>query len=325
MLAPRAPVRTQRFYLARRAERDGSGITIERHHAAAPGEVLLRVRTDDGMVIEALRDACLAVEVGPEALPAAPRIGQVDQVLADGTRICHVRYRYEADMPLPGDAAAGTFDALPLRCALVEQTNPAGQSRSYAYAHHLLVRYTTYTGFAHGLQWVSLALLRERWSGVALDDAQLAERHPIGIGNSYQARAVRTTTADGRNEVAIAYLDEDTSRVTEPDGGVLEYRFDANWLAIGVHRIASDGTRRSLGRREWDRDGMLLADVDADGAATRYGYDASGNLVTVTDAQGHVTRVGYDADYLPVTVTDALGHATTSRYDAAGHLVEPRH
>jgi RHS repeat-associated protein len=324
MLAPRAPARAQRFYLARRVERDGTGITIERQHDARPGEVLLRVRTDDGLLIEALRDSYLPIETEPERVPAAPRIGQVDQVLPDGSRVCQVRYRYEAEVHLPRsiDAASDAFDTLPLRCNLVEQRNIADQSRTYAYEHHLLVRYTTYSGFAHGLEWVSLAFLRERWAGIGLDDAQLAARHPIGTHNSYQARAVRTTTADGRNEVAIAYVDADTTRVTEPDGGVLEYRFDANWLATEVRRIGPDGSVRPLGRREWDRDGMLLADVDADGAATRYAYDAAGNLSTVTDAQGHVTHIGYDANNLPTVVTDALGHATHSHYDDAGRLVE---
>ena len=317
MLAPRAAVRTERFYLSRRAERDGTGITIERHHAAQPGEVLLRVRQDDGMVIEAMRDACLPAETGPDQLSGAPRIGRIDQVLADGTRVCHVRYRYEAELPLV--QADGTQ---PLRCNLVEQTNISGHGRRYAYRHHLLVRYTTYTGFEHGLQWVSLSFLRERWAGNTLDDAMLAERHPISTDNSYQARAVRTTTADGRNEVAIAYVDADTTRVTEPDGGILEYTFDANWLATSVRRVGPDRSMRLLGAREWDRDGMLLADVDADGAATRYGYDAAGNLTSVTDAQDHVTRIDYDADNLPVVVTDALGHATQSRYDKSGRLIE---
>jgi len=306
MLPPRSPARTQRFDLTRRSERDGSGITIERFHDAHPGQVLLRVRTDDGLVIEALRDVYL---LAGEEQHAPPRIGRVEQVLPDGSRICHARYRYAATTLQTG-------------CDLVAQTNIADELRTYAYEHHLLVRYTTYGGFVHGLQWVSLAALRERWSGVVLDDAQLGGRHPIGIDNSYQARAVRTITADGRNEVSIAYIDADTTHVTEPDGGILEYRFDANWLATDVRRNAPDGKARALGRRQWDRDGMLLADVDADGVATRYGYDATGNLTTVTDAQGHVTRIDYDASNQPVAVTDALGHATTSRYDEAGRLIE---
>ncbi|WP_426171409.1 RHS repeat-associated core domain-containing protein [Pseudoduganella sp. R-34] len=324
MLAPRSPIRTQRYYLARRAERDGSGITIERNHAARPGEVLLRVRTDDGLTIEALRDTYLPVESGPEPQFAAPRIGSIEQVLPDGTRLCHVRYRYEADLPdlVTATAPAGSFEALPLRCNLVEQSNIADQSRSYTYKHHLLVHYTTYSGFAHGLEWVSLAFLRERWADNALDDAQLSERCAITVGNSYQARAVRTTTADGRDEVQIAYIDADTTRVTEPDGGVLEYQFNSQWLATSVHRIGPDGSPRSLGRREWDRDGMLLADIDADGNDSRYSYDSAGNLISITDAQQNVTRIEYDAHNQPIAVTDALGYTTRTAYDGAGRIAD---
>ncbi|SFG42779.1 RHS repeat-associated core domain-containing protein [Duganella sp. CF458] len=324
MLTPRTPVRTQRYYLTRRAERDGSGITIERNHAAQPGEVLLRVRTDDGLTIEALRDAHLPVEFGPGPQPAAPRIGRIEQVLPDGTRLCHVRYRYEAALPdlVAATAPAGSFEALPLRCNLVEQSNIADQSRSYTYKHHLLQQYTTYSGFAHGLEWVSLAFLRERWAGNALDDAQLSERCPITIDNSYQARAVRTTTADGRDEVQLTYIDADTTRVTEPDGGVLEYQFNSQWLATGVHRIGPDGGRRSLGRREWDHDGMLLADIDADGNDNRYNYDSTGNLISLTDAQQNVTRIEYDSHNQPIAITDALGHTTRTAYNNAGRITE---
>jgi RHS repeat-associated protein len=322
MRAPQAPVPVRRYYLARREERDGQALIIERHHDARPGDVLLRVRTDDGLMIEALRDDLLLAEYGPDGRPMAPRIGRIEQVLPDGTRLCHVRYHYEVD-PLPAaDPATDAFTALPPRCALVRQTNLAGQSRSYSYQCHLLVRYTTYTGFAHGLEWVSLGFLRERWAGNQLGDADLDARYPVSLGNSYQARAVRTTTDDGRAEVHIAYLDADTTRVTEPDGGILEYTFNANWLATDVRRITPDGKSRSLGRREWDRDGMLLADIDADGAATRYGYDSTGNLTSITDAQLHVTRIDYDTSNLPVAITDALGHTTHSRYDDAGRLVE---
>ncbi|WBS02560.1 hypothetical protein OU994_30710 [Pseudoduganella sp. SL102] len=91
------------------------------------------------MMIEALRDAYLSVEIEQD-LAAAPRIGQVDQVLADGTRVCHVRYRYEVDALPPAGAASGSFDALPLRCDLVEQFNIVGQSRTQGYEHRLLAR-----------------------------------------------------------------------------------------------------------------------------------------------------------------------------------------
>ena len=99
------------------------------------------------------------------------------------------------------------------------------------------MQYTTYSGFAHGLEWVSLAALRARWADSPLSDAELAADHPVTLDTSYQARATRTTTADGLDEARIAYLDEDTTRLTEADGGILEYTFNEQWLATDVRRI----------------------------------------------------------------------------------------
>ena len=55
MLAPSAPIATQRFALVRSEGRDGRGISIDRFMEAKPGEVLLRLRSDDGSVLEAMR------------------------------------------------------------------------------------------------------------------------------------------------------------------------------------------------------------------------------------------------------------------------------
>ena len=74
MLSPRHAGGTQRFDLTRSAERDGSGIAIERHYDARPGDVLLRVCTDDGLVIHALRDDLLA----EDGRSAPPRIGRIE-------------------------------------------------------------------------------------------------------------------------------------------------------------------------------------------------------------------------------------------------------
>lgn len=96
--------------------------------------------------------------------------------------------------------------------------------------------------------------------------------------------------------------------------------FDANWLITEVRRI-DHGQAVPLGRREWDRDGMLLADIDANGAATRYAYDAAGNLLSSTDALGNRSTIAYDEHNQPVRFTDALGNITRRAYDAAGRPV----
>jgi RHS repeat-associated protein len=297
MLAAGAPVRTERFMLTHSAARDGGGVSIAAWPDAMPGELLLRVSDDHGTVIEAMRDG----EAGER-----PRIGRVDEVLDDGTRICHVRYSYALD---PGAESPDS----PLN--LVSQTDVLGHSRTYSYHHHLLAACTSYGGFAQVLEWVSLAALRARWSGSAS-----AADYPITAGSSYQARAIASRAADGSEGagIVISYLDMDTTRVCE-NGDVLDYTFDSNWLVTDIRRV-KDGVSTPLGSREWDRNGMLLADTDSLGRTTRFSYDAAGNLTSSVDAAGHTTRIAYDAANQPVSVTDPLGHVTRRTFDAAGRL-----
>ena len=288
-----APLCVERFVLTRSAARDGSGISIALRLDAKPGQLLLRVTSDDGAVVEAMRD---------DATSETPRIGRVEEVLEDGTRICHVRYAYARD------ADAESPD-------LISQTDVLGHSRTYAYRHHLLTACTSYGGFTQVVEWVSLASLRARWSGHTS-----GTDYPITPGTSYQARAIASRAADGSEGagLAISYLNMDTTRVSE-NGDVLDYTFDSNWLVTNVSRI-KDGVSTPLGSREWDRNGLLLADTDSLGRTTRFAYDVSGNLVTSTDPAGHITSIAYDSANQPVSMTDPMGHVTQRTFDAAGRL-----
>ena len=87
MLAPTAPVATERFELVRSEGRDGRGVSIERFLDAKAGAVLLRLCSDDEVMVEAMR--------ADDSMPI--RIGSIEEVLRDGSRVCHVRYRYAAD------------------------------------------------------------------------------------------------------------------------------------------------------------------------------------------------------------------------------------
>jgi RHS repeat-associated protein len=311
MLDAGAAVRTERFYLARSAGSDGRGIDIESWPHALPGALLLRVTSDDGTVVEALR------EEGHGGLPdphGKPRIGRVEELVEDGARICHVRYQYAPDESPKDHVFPGAS------CDLVRQTNVLGDFRTYTYHRHLLTACTSYTGFVQVLEWVSLAALRARWAGSTLGDAELAAEYPITQGTSYQARAIASRAADGSEGVGLAlrYLDIDTTRVTD-NGDVLDYTFDHNWLVTGVKRVA-DGVPTLLGTRDWDRNGLLLADRDSLGRTTRFTYDAAGNLTSSTDAGGVTTRIAYDDANRPVSITDPMGHITRRTYDAAGQL-----
>jgi RHS repeat-associated protein len=149
----------------------------------------------------------------------------------------------------------------------------------------------------------------------------LSELFPITLENSYQARATATTTEDGSDQIGIDYIDDDTTRVTEASGAVLDYTFDANWLVTKVARVpANGGLPKVLGERKWDNDGMLLRDSNAAGIGNRYVYDTAGNLTSSTDPAGNQTRLTYDEHNQPIAVTDALGRTSTQTYDAAGRL-----
>jgi len=335
MLDAGAPLRAERFVLVRSAARDGRGFSVAVWPEALPGELMLRVAGDDGTVLEAIREEAYA-SGRADAIPGAPqagmpdthgrpRIGRVEEVLGDGTRICHVRYGYVTDPgPVPGlqTASDARQDPIPLARSfnLTSQTDALGHTRTYAYHHHLLTACTSYTGFAQVVEWISLAALRARWAGSALDDAALATEYPITRDTSYQARAIASRAADGSEGagLAIHYLDIDTSRVCE-NGDVLDYTFNANWLVTGISRV-TDGRSTSLGRRDWDSNGMLLAETDSMGHTTRYTYDAAGNLTSSRDAAGYITRIAYDEANQAVAITDPMGHVSTRSYDAAGRL-----
>jgi RHS repeat-associated protein len=358
---PEAPLACGRYYLSRSQAADGQGFNVERFPQAQVESVLLRVRTDDGICLEALRAPLLQEEIEREATEkmqaeragtvqtnatgqspsrSLPRIGQIDQVFANGSRLCHVRYSYAPDAGLNpahlDDLLEQTlppvippqprqpfeqFSALPQRFNLVAQSDILGHSRHYRYRHHLLEGYSTYTGFEHTLEWVSLESLHLRWDDFPLSDAQLRGFYPVTLDNSYRARAIRTATSDGSEPYLIEYPDPDTTRLTEPGGGVFLYTFNDDGLATRVHQILPDGSVNSLGRREWDDDGMLLADIDAMGHAKRYTYDAAGNLISSTDALGYTTHIGYDSTNRVNRVTDALGHSSHNEYDAQGRLL----
>jgi RHS repeat-associated protein len=309
MLEPGEAVRAERFSLRRSAGRDGNGVSIESFRDVKPGGLLLRVRQDDGHILEAMREQTL--------MPShEPRIGQVDEVRPDGERIRHVRYVYEAEAAILTEAPS----ALPERFNLVSQTNIAGHARHYRYRHHLLQSCTSYSGFRHILSWVSLEELRARWRGDDIQDGIEKMLFPITLDNSYQARATMTAGEDGSDALQLDYPSTDATRVTDAVGGVLEYTFDNNWLAVEVRRINVDNSSASLGRRHWDRDGMLMAEINAEGNGTRYTYDGAGNLTSTTDALGRTSRIEYDGENQPIALTDPLGHTSRLHYDASGRI-----
>src|SRR6185437_13232349 len=118
--------------------------------------------------------------------------------------------------------------------------------------------------------------------------------------------------------------------------------------AIAPAASANDRTTYSL----YDAVGLHVANVDAEGHVTTYGYDGAGNRTVVTQyvvalsaaqldalqgtpdwatlqgdlaslasANDHITRTFYDVANRAVATLDAAGYVTTTGYDAAGRVV----
>lgn len=111
-------------------------------------------------------------------------------------------------------------------------------------------------------------------------------------------------TADGRRAWRVGPHGDRETWIHDAEGQVVEYR------------DAAGGVRR----RRYGPFGLVLEDVDAVGARTRYTYDGELRLTTVTNPQGLIWSYTYDSAGRLVEEVDYDGRRLTYTYDAAGQL-----
>ena len=216
------------------------------------------------------------------------RIGTIEQILADGTRHTHARYRYA-----PACDAQGTLLSVGAGLDLVEHTDAAGQPRHYAYASHLLTRYTDRHGFGQNLIW---------------------------DGASHKARCTRTVADDGTEDTRFTYRPElFETEVQEASGTVKVYQYTGQNLICGIETRHPDGFA-DYAQRLWTFDGKVAKEIDAAGNTTRFTYDERGNLAAVFSPTGATTRYEYDADNNPIKILDPSGKTWQRQYDGQGNL-----
>lgn len=148
------------------------------------------------------------------------------------------------------------------------------------------------------------------------------------------------------------------TQITDPNGQRLSYTYDGRGDLGSVRNAVANQTSYAYNsshgllsitdprgtpmiRNEYDSDGRLLRNIDADGDVisythqpntrqeivtdrlgkqTVYAYDLEGNIVQVTDPQGNVTQYTYDSLGNKTSETNPLGQTTRFTYDSQQHL-----
>ncbi len=196
---------------------------------------------------------------------------------SSGERIVLARYGY-------GSSATSTNG----QTDLLSHTDPNGQTRTYAWDHHLLVGYTLATGQRFSNRFDRLAPAGRVIESLALDDG-------TGDRFDYNGRTTRVQDRLSRETVYVSNARQDLVAVHDAEGHVT--------------------------RTDFDDAGRPAGSTDALGRSSSTTFDAQGNLTQMVDAAGNATTVEYNALNLPIKLTDAMGGEWLRQYDERGNLI----
>ena len=123
----------------------------------------------------------------------------------------------------------------------------------------------------------------------------------IRTSNTYNVRGFVETSRDALNRIAHTSYDQlgrTTEQVWNEDGVMVptnvRYRYETIYTSIGYTSVVTDPLN-AVTKREYNRAGWLVKQIDATNRAVTYQYDGLGRLTVVKDALGHETRTIYDA------------------------------
>ncbi|WNO11572.1 putative Ig domain-containing protein [Teredinibacter sp. KSP-S5-2] len=166
--------------------------------------------------------------------------------------------------------------------------------------------------------------------------------------NSFNAQGALTSTKDALGNTTTYTINAlgKVATTTDALGNVETLGYDANGRETSSSRSRTDidgNTYTVVKRKEYDRNGRVLAEVDAEGGRWEKTYDASGQVATEKDPNGNETKHFYDSngnrirtEYADgtseswqydivgnkVSSTNRAGHTTTHEYDVLGRLVK---
>lgn len=150
----------------------------------------------------------------------------------------------------------------------------------------------------------------------------LSSTDPLGnsSNSTYDSSGNLTSTTDKLGNVTSMALDS-SGRVlsrTNPLGDVESYTYDGNGKETSNTRQRTNGTGvlvDVITHKEYDRNGRVTAEIDAEGGRTEFVFNASGQLTDETNPRGFTTRHFYDISGNKVRTEYADGSSETFAYD----------
>ena len=144
--------------------------------------------------------------------------------------------------------------------------------------------------------------------------------------------------------VGIDFLRDSQGRITAlrlPDGGFVDYEYDVSGdLTAVVDQVGNvsrygylqgryahylqdifDGRGVRTARNEYDAEGRLTAQIDADGKRIEFSRDVTGRTQTVKNRLGETTVLVFDDSGRVLQETNALGETVLRTYDAFGNTL----
>jgi RHS repeat-associated protein len=107
------------------------------------------------------------------------------------------------------------------------------------------------------------------------------------------------------------------SAVADANGNVSKFKYGPNSYLTEI--FDARGVR--AGRTEYDEDGRVVRQINANGDTLALIHDVEANTETIKDYNGNVTTYTYDSAGNVLTKTDDADHTWSYEYDAAGNLL----
>jgi RHS repeat-associated protein len=243
------------------------------------------------------------------------------------------------------DGGVWTYKYDPILVAIIEKTDPLGNTTTYTYdeKRHLIA--TTYpdgtattntydengnlTSSTDALGNTTTYTYNEQNLVTSITDAvgkqtqysydaqgnMIAVTDPAGATTqySYDARGNITSITNPLGKTTTMAYDQYNNliSVTDPAGAKITMTYDN--LGNMTSQTDAAGNKTTF---QYNNLNQMIKITDTAGKQTNYTYDASGNVLTTTDANGNTTTNKYNYKNQLIQTTDALGQVTRFTYGA---------